>query len=540
MIETDQRPQIDELLNNKPEISGPSFDVRLDNWISERETDKEGKKNRQNIVKAIRSDQARGANMRHLSGSEVLSKAVSSNVNKLFENPKTQLQLPDGFKVISSVDIEDPIEKETTKWGDSQNKKYTLELLIGPSGEMIARKVTIIKGSQSNPSGRIIHEQAVIGRDGKTSLTIKPESSRFFQYDPNKKQEVLVGKEAIATDDNGLEKEENVGKIKFKNNDGNEEIYDIKKPVLTTEIKPVTVGSLVNIANPDISDRTDLQEAAALLFRQISEKIFKETQTLTKREIVQGGLKEANQIIGRQITNLVENKPNTFYSRDFLKMIQQPSSLEKCLEGSRFEGSSFQEWFDEMAFITQVMKRKGKTLQIQGGNGFLLRSLQEWSGSADSSIPYVVDADEKYIAKAREMFPGDNPQNFSNAPLAEVLENPKDFDLSSEYENILWVPESIIHFDSVSDINQIKALFDRLSISGRVVIAFPEYPKDRSLEGLDESEKILKLARMDAFDNLKAYLNTTAAHDKGLSLSGILENDRSDEGILLFIDNKEK
>lgn len=94
-------------------------------------------------------------------------------------------------------------------------------------------------------------------------------------------------------------------------------------------------------------------------------------------------------------------------------------STKELLEGSHFEGSQ-EEWERQRQWIVNVIDRDGSILDIGCANGYLLKSLQEWS---DHELdPYGVDIEKKAIEKARQLFPNKEGQfivlNEDTKPLA--------------------------------------------------------------------------------------------------------------------------
>lgn len=83
--------------------------------------------------------------------------------------------------------------------------------------------------------------------------------------------------------------------------------------------------------------------------------------------------------------------------------------------GSRL--ALLQAWQESRSFNSEAIHRPGTILDYGCANGFLLRSLMEWSPHA--LTPFGVDVDDDRLHQARQMFPG-MEANFINGNAADV------------------------------------------------------------------------------------------------------------------------
>ena len=93
----------------------------------------------------------------------------------------------------------------------------------------------------------------------------------------------------------------------------------------------------------------------------------------------------------------------------FKELTSSDESLRTLLEGSHIHSEpwnrleALKAWEDGRKFIASAIDRDGTILDYGSANGFLLRSLQEWS--SHKLDPYGYDIDAKAIQFARTLFP---------------------------------------------------------------------------------------------------------------------------------------
>lgn len=90
------------------------------------------------------------------------------------------------------------------------------------------------------------------------------------------------------------------------------------------------------------------------------------------------------------------------FSKDFCAMLAM-LDVEKIIEGSHVMGANFEIWEANRRFLAEAIDRDGTILDIGCANGFLLRSMQEWTEHRLN--PYGIDTNAKHIKDARIIFP---------------------------------------------------------------------------------------------------------------------------------------
>lgn len=88
---------------------------------------------------------------------------------------------------------------------------------------------------------------------------------------------------------------------------------------------------------------------------------------------------------------------------DFKSIISDPKLFARAMLGSSRPGSTYEQWQVNRQFIANLIPGSGSILDIGCGNGFFLKSLQEWSGK--KLEPYGIDINPDFIADVPLFFP---------------------------------------------------------------------------------------------------------------------------------------
>ena len=130
-------------------------------------------------------------------------------------------------------------------------------------------------------------------------------------------------------------------------------------------------------------------------------------------------------------------KPDSFsprpYSQGFKDLIADEDRLRELMEGSYAladvwnKDEAMEGWEHGRRFIAQAINKDGSFLDYGCANGFLLRSLQEWSPSKINV--YGMDIDPKAVKDGQQLFPSiqnhfTTPEELNNNP-----EYPREFDM---------------------------------------------------------------------------------------------------------------
>lgn len=87
----------------------------------------------------------------------------------------------------------------------------------------------------------------------------------------------------------------------------------------------------------------------------------------------------------------------------FRHLINEGKAVKELAAGCGARGCNLEEWENRRQFIGEAFTEAGSVFDIGCGNGFLLRSLQEWSGVL--LTPYGIDINSTLISEAKELFP---------------------------------------------------------------------------------------------------------------------------------------
>ncbi len=120
-----------------------------------------------------------------------------------------------------------------------------------------------------------------------------------------------------------------------------------------------------------------------------------------------------------------ENTEIIKHHKEFESWKNDDEKLNKLLEGSKVfvrpwdKEVAWREWEAGRRYIADAITEDGTILDYGCANGFLLRSLQEWTDNEFD--PYGYDIDQEGIAEARALFPK-IPDHFAH-PSEKVPEN---------------------------------------------------------------------------------------------------------------------
>ncbi len=167
------------------------------------------------------------------------------------------------------------------------------------------------------------------------------------------------------------------------------------------------------------------------------------------------------------------------YSPEFKQLLENDHDAS-LLRGSHVD-TSFEQWENGRKFITEAISKDGSILDYGCANGFLLRSLQEWS---DHTLePYGVDTDQQAIDAARDLFHG--KQNHFAA--LDKPEEAKDF--PKEFDYIYWNVWDNYHFDGTNQSKLFDQLKSKISPEGKLILGFYQSTVENQTK-LGELEKL--------------------------------------------------
>jgi SAM-dependent methyltransferase len=130
--------------------------------------------------------------------------------------------------------------------------------------------------------------------------------------------------------------------------------------------------------------------------------------------------------------------------------------------GSRL--ALLQAWQESRSFISEAIDRPGTILDYGCANGFLLRSLMEWSPHA--LTPFGVDVDDARLHQARQMFPG-MEANFINGNAADVAGLcPGGFDF------VYWAVGDNVDFERGEHQRWLAKVEKLVARTGRLIVGF--------------------------------------------------------------------
>lgn len=160
--------------------------------------------------------------------------------------------------------------------------------------------------------------------------------------------------------------------------------------------------------------------------------------------------------------------PEKQLSAEFQAWIADDQKIKKLLEGSHVftepwdKKIAWEQWEKGRQFITSAIDKDGSLLDYGCANGFLLRSLQEWS--EHKLDPYGFDIDQQSIKNAKMLFPNKIDHFVGPEELKNNEQFPKNFDF------IYWNVWDNWKFEKQEELDLLKKLQESTNPGGRLIL----------------------------------------------------------------------
>ena len=154
----------------------------------------------------------------------------------------------------------------------------------------------------------------------------------------------------------------------------------------------------------------------------------------------------------------------------FFDLLEHRDKLKDLLKGSHIFGDAvnYDYWYNHRYPITKAINRSGTILDIGCANGFLLRSLLEWSEY--ELIPYGADIDNQLLEQCKAMFPG-LEHHFVNLPLHR-LDEAASAGLPAQFDFVYWNVWDDFYFDDKHYDGYLDKAYAAVKGSGRLILGF--------------------------------------------------------------------
>lgn len=172
----------------------------------------------------------------------------------------------------------------------------------------------------------------------------------------------------------------------------------------------------------------------------------------------------------------------------FTDLINNFEKLRTALEGSHVTGQAagYNYWYEHRYPIVQAINRSGSILDIGSANGFLLRSLVEWS--SHKLLPYGIEPDEALLEKSRIMFPK-FADHFANVSLHK-LDQARRLGLPNQFDFVYWCVWDDFNFSDKKFSGWLESAYDAVKKGGRLILGFYDGNLsiiDRKIDWLDRN-----------------------------------------------------
>jgi SAM-dependent methyltransferase len=210
-------------------------------------------------------------------------------------------------------------------------------------------------------------------------------------------------------------------------------------------------------------------------------------------------------MIGKSKDQDMGSPQEKILSESFTSLIESDETFKALLEGCHVTVTpwdkkvAYEDWEKTRRFIADAIDRDGSILDYGCANGFLLRSLQEWSGH--ELVPYGFDIDPKGIEEARGLFPEQKEHFISPEDRRRGADLPKEFDF------VYWNVWDNWEFDKQEGLELLEKLEAETKKGGRLILGFYGskeanltkiaqleklgYVPNRTLESQDNGEQII-------------------------------------------------
>ena len=179
--------------------------------------------------------------------------------------------------------------------------------------------------------------------------------------------------------------------------------------------------------------------------------------------------------------------------QDFNDLINTPEKLKAVLEGSHITGDAveFKYWYDHRFPIVKTINRSGSVLDIGCANGFLLRSLIEWSDY--ELVPYGIEPDDILLERCKAMFPK-LEHHFTSLPLHK-LDQTREAGLPEQFDFVYWCVWDNFDFSDKQFDGWLEQAYGAVKEGGRLILGFYDGDLnaiDKKVDWLDKNFQRVK------------------------------------------------
>lgn len=176
----------------------------------------------------------------------------------------------------------------------------------------------------------------------------------------------------------------------------------------------------------------------------------------------------------------------------FQTLVRDKTSIRTILKRNCIfgEAATYEWWKTHRAFIVHALHRSGSILDIGCANGFLLKSLMQWS--SHTLVPYGLDALASCIREARELLP-DYQDNFVCHRIQEI-ETLSTTGLPAKFDIIYWHVWDNWYFRTEREWMILDEVWKLVDQGGRLILGFYDANRVKNQRKIEKLEHKFKKA----------------------------------------------
>lgn len=185
--------------------------------------------------------------------------------------------------------------------------------------------------------------------------------------------------------------------------------------------------------------------------------------------------------------------------------------------------ADFATWERERAYVSEPITEPGTILDFGCANGFLLRTLQEWTGLGDRLVPYGVDTNSEHIKDAQQLYPDQKDHFYTSDQFLQTPIDARPKKLQGPFDYVYWNVWDNLPVSANSD-DYFKGYFTNLLAitkdQGKLIMGFYQANQDASREKIAHINTLLN---SENFQKLGILHANVLENPQGVQMAMIIE-----------------